>query len=350
MHEQPLSAQIGEIKFRRKLYQQQVEGQAIFDDEFDAEGIEALLIDRMEETFDNMTSLRKNDVVISPYIEIGAERCQRALVMENDLGAVGAAVDISYEMLKSCEYYKKIFNKEKIPLRICCDANNLPFMTGSIPFVFCYATIHHFPDPIPVIRNVHRVLSPGGHFFFSGESYKRILHINLYEGKSYAESRGSSKLRKVIDYFLSDDRQGNEIQHGIIENEEISIGRWKQALCLFEEKQAELRSLKYFKSDLYGPRYRIDFLLTYLLGGLISGICRKSGVSRLDTKPIQDILICPSCFEIECESELAQDKHGFFCVRCGDKYPIINDVVFLISPVKIRKLYPNIIEMVNSSS
>ena len=138
--------QKGEIEFRKKLYSQQIENTTIFEDEFDAAGIEKILKIRMEKTLDQMTLLQNKNISLSPYIEIGAERCQRSLVMENDLGLNGgAALDISFYMLKSCDHYQTVFNKPKSPIRICCDANKLPFLTNSIPFVFCYETLHHFP-------------------------------------------------------------------------------------------------------------------------------------------------------------------------------------------------------------
>ena len=148
MKQQSVKSKKGEIEFRRKFFQSQVEGKCILNDEFNAKDIEKILSDRMKKTFENIILLKKSGVALSPYVEIGAERCQRSLVMENDLGATGAAVDISYDMLKSCDYYKGVFNKRKTLLRICCDANSLPFMTDSIPFVFCYQTLHHFTPPL----------------------------------------------------------------------------------------------------------------------------------------------------------------------------------------------------------
>ncbi len=103
-------------------------------------------------------------MAMTPYIEIGAERCQRSLVMENDLACTGIALDISFDMLRCCEYYAHRFNKPRLPLRICADAYRLPFASGSVPFMFCYDTLHHFPDPVPVIKELFRVLSPGGPF------------------------------------------------------------------------------------------------------------------------------------------------------------------------------------------
>ena len=107
----------------------------------------------MKKTFEQITELKKETYLkISPFIEIGAERCQRSLVMQNDFRADGAAVDISYDRLKSADYYRKVFKKEKMPVRICCDAYNLPFLNNFVPFIFCYETLHHFLDPSPIVN------------------------------------------------------------------------------------------------------------------------------------------------------------------------------------------------------
>lgn len=347
MKQQLVRSQKGEIEFRKKLFQQQVEGKCIFNDEFDAKGIEKILSDRMKKTFEQMILLKESRVALSPYVEIGAERCQRSLVMENDLEATGAAVDISYHTLKSCDYYRGVFNKSKVPLRICCDANSLPFMTDSIPFVFCYETLHHFPDPTPIVKEIHRVLSPGGHFFFDEEPYKKILYIKLFKGKKIysKESLIASKIREIFDYFFSE-RRCNEVEHGIIENDEIPIGVWKKALSFFEEKNVKLQSMKIIESELFNPKHYIKFLLAYLFGGEISGTCRKFGVSIKREISVHDVLICPSCIENGHESKLFQKNLSFFCSECGNKFPIIDGVMFLFSYKKFEEFYPEIFEKV----
>jgi len=263
--------------------------------------------------------------------------------MENDLDVTGAAVDISYDMLKSCDYYSGVFNKSKVPFRICCDANSLPFMTNSIPFVFCYETLHHFPDPTPIVKEIHRVLSPGGHFFFDEEPYKKVLHVNLYKGKKIykKESLSANKIRKIFDYFFSK-KSCNEVEHGIIENDEIPIGVWKKALSFFEEKNVKLQSMKNINLELFNPKHYLKFLLAYLFGGEISGTCRKSGVSIKREISVHDVLICPSCIENGHESKLDQKNLSFFCSECGNKFPIIDGIVFLFSYKKFGELYPEI--------
>jgi hypothetical protein len=115
MAQQSVKTQKGEIEFRKKLFRQQIDGEHLFDDEYDAKGIEKILAERMKKTYEQMTLLKGRGVALSPYLEIGAERCQRSLVMENDLDASGVAVDISYDMLKSCDYYKGHSVKVEFP-------------------------------------------------------------------------------------------------------------------------------------------------------------------------------------------------------------------------------------------
>jgi len=236
MEEQSLKAQQGEIEFRKKLAKQHVEGEQIFSDEFTLKQMEMILKERMQVTHDRMVALKNRKICLSPYIEFGAERCQRSLVMENDFGARGASVDISYDMLKSCEHYAGIFNCHNKPIRVCCDIKFLPFRSNSVPFAFCYQTLHHFPDPGEVLKEVFRVLSIGGHLFFDEEPYKKVLHLNLYDRKIYAkETLKASRLRRVVDYFFAN-FINNETGYGIVENDIIALKDWKKSTVFIRKK------------------------------------------------------------------------------------------------------------------
>jgi ubiquinone/menaquinone biosynthesis C-methylase UbiE/uncharacterized protein YbaR (Trm112 family) len=349
MNHQGTSNQKGEIEFRRKLYLQQVEQEKIFEDEFNAEGIENILSARMQKTLKQMISLQEDGTTLSPYIEIGAERGQRSLIMENDLMMNGAAVDISHDMLRSCDYYMDVFNKSNSPLRICCDANNLPFITNSVPFVFCYETLHHFPEPTPIAKEVYRVLSPGGCFFFDEEPFRQVLHINLYRGKKIysKESLSRSTYRKVVDYFLRE-RLCNETEHGVIENDEISIKTWTRVLSLFDEKNVSLKVPKLFQVKLFNPNSYLKYFAAYLLGGSISGVCKKAGNISSKKNSIYDTLICPSCNPSDAEVLLKRNPHWFCCPKCSKKYPIVDGVLFLFSYTKFEELYPEIFDAFQS--
>lgn len=346
MKEQLIGNQKSEIEFRKKLHLQQVENKTVFDDEFDGSCIKNILKDRMEKTYQQMTLLNKRDFTLSPYIEIGAERCQRSLVMENDLGLNGgAAVDISFDMLKSCNHYQDVFNKIRSPIRVCCDANNLPFMTSSIPFVFCYETLHHFPEPTPILNQIYRVLLPGGCFFFDEEPYKQVLHLNLYKGKKLysKEFLTRSKIKRVLDRFFCT-TSCNEVEHGIIENNNISLKLWKHALTDFDEKEIKLTPTRFFTSNLFRPAAYLLYFAAYLLGGNISGICRKAGIVGQQNISIVNTFICPSCIELGFEVLLSRKNSWFICPKCSKMYPIIDQVLFLFSYEKFSKLYPSVFD------
>lgn len=338
---QSSEAQKGEIEFRRKLSRQQVTGETLLQDEFDGPGIIKILAERMQRTAAEMSALRDRGIPVAPWLEIGAERCQSALVLENDLGSPGLAADISCDMLRSCDHYMGVFAKKKAPLRICCDANRLPLLSGSLPFVFCHQTLHHFPAPAPVTAEILRVLSPGGHFLLADEPFRKTLHLPLYKGrKVYAPNPGrTGRLRERLDFFFSE-KNCNETGYGIIENEAISTGQWRRALAGFEERRVTLKTIKGVESELFSPSSLRRFFICWLFGGRIAGLCRKSGRLPAAFQPPAAALACPACLEAGRESPLAGGAAAFCCGSCGSSYPAEGGVVFLFTAAKFRELYP----------
>ena len=296
----------------------------------------------MTRTFEEVNQLRQQGIPIAPYVEIGAERGQRSLVMENDLGVTGAAVDLSFDTLKSCDYYSRVFNKSKVPLRICCDAEKLPFKSNSVPFVFCYETLHHFPDPAPIVREIHRILHPGGYFFFAEEPYKKVFHLNLYKTKKiYSKDYLQiGIIRKTLDFFFAQ-KSFNEVNYGVIENHDIPIKTWKRALEIFDEKRVTLQSLRVLKTNLFEQNQYVRFILAYLFGGGISGLCCKSGELLEQKSSIRDLLSCPTCVD----GSLKHNNQFLLCSQCGKSYPILDGVIFLLPYDKLQVLYPEVYQM-----
>lgn len=341
MQLQPEESKRGEIEFRRELVQKQVEGRDILENEYGSREMELILEERMEKTLQQMTALQKRGIQLSPYVEIGAERCQRSLVMENDLEQAGAAVDLSFDMLKSCDHYADAFERHKKPERICGDAYRLPFASGSVPFVFCYETLHHFPEPAPVIAEAYRILSPGGYFFFDEEPYRKVLHIDVYSRKRDPREAGDSAglARRIVRHFFCKDIL-NELEYGIIENHDIPVRSWEEALGLFDEVSLELHSILNLTADATRSKRSLGYVLAYLNGGTLRGICRKAGTRDVEAKEIAELLICPLCLGAGCESSLNAGREELACSRCGTAFPVVDGVIILLPPQEIELLYP----------
>jgi SAM-dependent methyltransferase len=59
----------------------------------------------------------------------------------------------------------------KYPDVIVLDNNELPFKEKSIDVIVIYAVLHHFPDPAHIMRQIRRVLKPGGSVVILGEPF-----------------------------------------------------------------------------------------------------------------------------------------------------------------------------------
>ncbi len=341
MKQQSTTNQRGEIEFRKKLVAQQIEQANQLENEYDIREIERLLRVRMDQTITDMRRLQTEGVTLAPYVELGAERGQRGLALENDLNQHGAAVDISLDTLKSCDHYAKLYHKPNLPLRVCCDANLLPFKSNSVSLVFCYSVLHHFPDPTPIIMEGWRVLTAGGHLFFDEEPYKKVLHVPLYK-RNIHRHVSENKLRRMLDHFFSE-KTGNEETHNIVSNQQISLDQWRGAFARFENHNITLNSwLRGIQSQLHQPANQLDYWWSYLTGGVIGGTAQKPGTPTPPAATIEEALICVNCLENQAEVPITQAEPGkaFVCPTCNTHYPVVAGVALLFTPTKLAELYP----------
>src|SRR5262249_30414315 len=149
------------------------------------------------------------------------------------------------------------------------------FKSNSFAFIFCYEFLHHFPTLAPVIKEIHRVMSDG-YFYFDEEPFKRVLKLPLYrqKAKMYSErALRKNKYLSLIESFISD-TSCDEVEHGIIENDDISLREWRNAISMFDQREIDLLSLNKWRSRLDG-RLQLANIPNYLLGGTIAGLCRK---------------------------------------------------------------------------
>ncbi len=338
----------GEIEFRAKLARQHVTGETLLPDYYDREEHNRILIERMQTTFQKMNELKDMGVIFSPFLELGAERGQRSLVLKNDFGAEGVAIDISFHQLATTEHFTRLFHREKLPLRICCDANRLPFKSNSFPFIFCYQFLHHFPSPKPVMDEIYRVLS-SGYFYFDEEPFKRLLKLSLYKqgSKIYSERfLTKNKYVNLVESFISE-AHCDEVEYGIIENNNIPLSEWITALSVFDGYDVNLFSIYNLTSKL-DRRIHLHNVLNILLGGRIAGLCsKKTGLEKNSSTDITNLLACPDC-KIPLNNRnfdrpsLVKLSSGYKCTQCGFIYPSRDGIIFLLPKAELQQLYPDI--------
>jgi SAM-dependent methyltransferase len=337
----------GEIEFRAKLAMQHVSGEVLLPDYYKKDEHDRILGERVDTTHKRMRELAALEISLSPFLELGAERGQRSLVLTNDFGADGIAIDISWHQLKSMEHFSKLFKREKLPMRICCDANHLPFRSNSFPFAFCYEFLHHFPSVAPIIKEIHRVVF--GHFYFDEEPFRRLLKLVLYRQKQkiYSDTvlRRNQYVR-LVESFISEDRS-DEVEHGIVENDNISLTEWINAVSVFDQCDVDLLSMNAFRSKL-NRALGLSNIPNLLLGGTIAALCRKHSKSTTHHPlDLNQLLGCPDCITPTENGSfdrppLANISTAFRCYQCGFKYPCKDGVIFLLPKHELRQLYPTL--------
>lgn len=349
-----------EIRFREKLARQHVTGEVLIKDYVNKPFHDVIMRERVAATFDTMKKLKESGVFFDPFIELGAERGQRSLVLTNDFNAQGFAVDISFAQLKTLDYWMKFFEKSRGPIRVCCDAYHLPFQRGSLNFAFCYQFLHHFPTPVPIVKEINRVLSTStGYFYFDEEPYKRFS-LKLYRRKKESKHE-PGKLKKYLNYiesFIADFYETEE-EHGIIENDEISLEEWVNFMEIFEKKKFYLHSASLFFSEMEKAS-PIKIRLHKMLGGIISGLVKKKqGLVEAHqkgvNKDIYDLLGCPVCVipfhgnsnnnsnNNNDRAPLVRHRDYLTCESCGVEYPVIDNVMLLLPQKELKELYPQFV-------
>ncbi len=346
MEKQTINNLKGEVRFRKILAKQHVTGEELLPDYYGKEEHDNILLERIDKTRRDLAKLEIHGSEVSPFLEMGAERCHRSLVLTNDYDAQGFAIDISLDQLKTAGHFASLFSLPKLPVRVCCDANCLPFRDNSFPFVFSYEFLHHFPSPKPIIKEIFRVMSKG--LFFLDEEPFKTPRIPLYKQKNKIYSRttlAKSKVIRFIERYLSIPHC-DEREYGIIENTDIPLKEWIRSLSVFDSRRTVLNSSLNIRSEL-GNNLNIRNLPNMFLGGSITGICRKEMQEKQEFLNLLEMLICPNCQyqnddEIVNHPPLIKKINSFKCEICSSVFPEVEGVIVLLPYHLMNELYPEI--------
>ena len=338
MTKQTLIQKLGEVNFRHLITQQHLGLEKHFREEYTPTEMLAELKKRIKSTRTDFRKLRNQNINLQPYLEIGAEYGLRSCLLETAFDGRGFALDLARAPLEAMPHFAKQFGFTKFPIRIVADAHELPFSNQTFAFVFCYQTLHHFPDPLPVVKEIWRVLKPGGWFFFSEEPVRQTFNLRLFRRPTKAS--GWNKLLKysLLLPFISEIGK-SEVDYGIAE-EAFSLNLWQKLTREFVDgtitispflvgRHLHLTNAQ-FKSKLELP-FTSKFSLT-LFGGGISGLLHKnSGVQKTEPKRIFQ---CPNC-----HSKLTKINRRLTCLICQNSYMQTNGIWQLLTKDLNRKLY-----------
>lgn len=289
---------------------------------------------------------------LSPFLEIGANVGHSSYLLANEFGADGFALDISADALRQGVDLEREWDLHRSMARVAGDASALPFADGSLNFVFAFQTLSQFMDMDRIFSEVHRVLAPGGVFFFSEEPIRRLLSLRLFRAPYYEAMKGWE--RKLWDwgllgFFVKDViGAGQEESFGIRQNHRNTLWDWNHLIhrhfdeCEFELTVPERGWLESMVRRLgrRWDRYGSDWVPARLLGGTLAAFCRKRGQPpREATAPpaFHERLRCPDChsgFDIDEEQTLS-------CPDCGYQAPLVGDVYTLLPSRQRQELYPS---------
>ncbi|OGD86458.1 hypothetical protein A2Z23_00645 [Candidatus Curtissbacteria bacterium RBG_16_39_7] len=293
----------------------------------------------MKETEILFKKLQKSGINFTPYLEIGSEYALRASLLESKFAACGFATDISLYSLSKAAQFARLYKFKKVPKTLCADAYNLPFKSNSFPFVFVYETLHHFPDPKPILIEAKRVLAPGGLLLVGADPIAQTFQIRLWRRPN--KLRVWEKILKslLILPFISHIGK-TEVDHGIIE-EAFSLRVWQNALSVFDSVEAKIKAFPFgptetirkLKNESWSSISLKTRAVLHLLGGGLEAICQKANSPAQKTlfSNLDDLLICPNCLKrFKTENGLRKAIRGFNCPKCQIFYQTHRGVLVLL--------------------
>jgi SAM-dependent methyltransferase len=297
------------------------------------EALNSMHRERARTILNDLEKLKLRNVSFDPFLELGAGSVQRSSALVNNYDVRGVATDISQNSLRDAPYILFLLDYKKKPILICCDAHNLPFLPNSFQFVFMYQTLHHFENPIPVTKEIYRVLGKGGHFFFNEEPMDSFFR-RLLRGKRML-SNPLTRAQKLgyglgVEKIFWDDGE-HERSLGMTEAR-FDKGLWIEALRPFEIVDIEINRHLKFHSDL--RKQSIGSLLAGVIGGNVRGLCMKIE-GEVVSEDINKRLMCLTCNSTKFKH---LKENQLVCENCSRIYPVTEDIIRML-PQELESIF-----------
>lgn len=150
------------------------------------------------------------------YVRLSPERvldlgCSRGGSL-GDLGrrypaASMLGVDVSQPMLAADRSLRPRWQRllglgPAAPLRIAADALSLPLATGSMGLVWSNLLLHWLDDPLPALRESHRVLAEGGLLMFSTLGPDTLRELRAAFADGYAHTQRFTDMHDLGDMLV----------------------------------------------------------------------------------------------------------------------------------------------------
>jgi SAM-dependent methyltransferase len=224
------------------------------------------------------------------------------IVRAADVSVVG--LDISESMVRQRD------EDPKLELNVVGDMEALPFADGSFDAVLFVGCLHHVPDPLPALREAHRVLRPGGQLFAAEP-------VSLRAPRGRAEQvPGTTHEFRISRGFL--------------------LGRIRAAGLRVDRVTGKRLAIRLIELAVRSPGiglYRKGDLVDRALGAV--GLDRFGEIALVHGSrpgipaPARDAaqtLACPAC-----RGPLDRDRERLTCAACGASYPVEGGVAMLLA-------------------
>lgn len=149
----------------------------------------------------------------SPLVDVGVGGSGYTVIEAARGGRPAIGCDLSLEGLLIAREFARVEGVAELTLWVCCSAEKLPLASGSTGSALAIAVIEHVPDDQAALRELARVLEPGGRAWVTvphglrnispvfrranRRHDRRLGHLRRYEAETLVQAARPGGLRPV---------------------------------------------------------------------------------------------------------------------------------------------------------